>query len=221
MQRFKFPRPTAYRTLDALVTSIPAGRHSLKEKKVVKQDKLFAGDEQHSAGGKTLIRVPAGIESRAKFDGPRQEYRYMLHRRWAEGKTCMFVMMNPSTATVEFDDPSVAKCRRYAMAWGYGAMYVGNTFGYRATDQKQLMEVDDPNGPGNDAWLVKMAKESDLIVFAYGKPHKALRGRGPEVAKMIVEQTGKDVHVLKLCADGTPSHPLYLKGDLRPAVWKV
>jgi hypothetical protein len=27
------------------------------------------------------------------------------------------------------------------------------------------------------------------------------------------------LHALKLCNDGTPSHPLYLKGDLKPTLW--
>jgi hypothetical protein len=29
------------------------------------------------------------------------------------------------------------------------------------------------------------------------------------------------LHVLKLCKDGTPSHPLYLKGNLKPSLWRA
>jgi hypothetical protein len=29
----------------------------------------------------------------------------------------------------------------------------------------------------------------------------------------------RPLHVLKLCKDGTPSHPLYLNGDLKPTLW--
>ena len=113
------------------------------------------------------------------------------------------------------DDPTVAKCQRYARAWGYGTLWVGNTFAYRATNQKDLMHVADPVGPENDTWLLRMAAEAGMIVLAYGKPHLQLRSRGQAVAKLL-RGAGYELHALKLCNDGTPSHPLYLKGTLRP-----
>jgi hypothetical protein len=78
----------------------------------------------------------------------------------------------------------------------------------------------DPVGPENDKYLIKMADRSSLIVFAYGKPHKILRYRGPEVAKLLSRGGSRPLHVLKLCQDGTPSHPLYLKGNLKPVPWR-
>ena len=56
----------------------------------------------------------------------------------------------PSTASVTHNDPSVAKCCRYASDWGYGSLWVGNSCAYRATDQKRLIAVADPVGPGTD-----------------------------------------------------------------------
>ena len=45
---------------------------------------------------------------------------------WDETKAhALFVMLNPSTADLEFDDPTVAKCGRFARAWGYGSIHVG------------------------------------------------------------------------------------------------
>ena len=32
----------------------------------------------------------------------------------------------------------------------------------------------------------------------------------------LLRGAGYELHALKLCNDGTPSHPLYLKGTLRP-----
>jgi hypothetical protein len=130
----------------------------------------------------------------------------------------LFVMMNPSTADPFVDDPTVAKCQRYARAWGYGTLLVGNTFAYRATNQKQLLQVADPVGPLNDEWLLKMAAQAGIIVLAYGKPHDKLRQRGRDVAG-VLRREGYKLHMLKLCKDGTPSHPLYLRGTLTPTLF--
>jgi hypothetical protein len=130
--------------------------------------------------------------------------------------------MNPSTADPVRDDPTVAKCCKFAKAWGYGGIVVANTFAYRCTDQDGLIKVSDPIGPDNDKHIVEMAKGANIVVFAYGKPkHKNLRTRGPAVARMILEQAKVTAHILSLGKDGTPKHPLYLKETLKPVIWKL
>jgi hypothetical protein len=114
---------------------------------------------KHDPGGKVRLALPDGTVGAAVFGGKRQEYRYRLSRTWdAEKPHVLFVMMNPSTADPLVDDPTVAKCGRFARAWRYGGVYVGNTFAYRTTDQKRLMQVPDPVGPENDGHLIEMAK---------------------------------------------------------------
>ena len=175
---------------------------------------------KHDAGGKVLLPVPIWVQSRAVFGGPNDEYRYTLERVWnASLPTILFVLMNASTATHTVNDPTVAKCTRYAEDWGYGTLLIGNTFAYRATDQKRLLTVTDPVGPDNDKHLSEMARRSSMIVFAYGKPPAILRTRGKEVAKMLSDGGRRPLHILKLCKDGTPSHPLYLSGGLKPIPW--
>jgi hypothetical protein len=183
-------------------------------------EKAALKQQHHDPGGKTRIPLPADVEGSAIFGGEREQYRYTLQRTWDKSlPTALFVMMNPSTAEPRFDDPSVARCRSFAKAWGYGTLLVGNTFAYRATDQRRLLEVEDPIGPENDKYLKQMARKASLIVFAYGKPHIKLRARGIAVARMLAKATDHPVYVLKLTADGTPSHPLYLPGNLQPKVW--
>jgi hypothetical protein len=176
----------------------------------------------HDVGGKTQIPVPGWMRSTAVFGGANQEYRYTLSRTWDDSlPSVLFLLMNPSTASIKTNDPTVAKCCRYAMAWGYGSLWIGNSCAYRATDQKRLITAPDPIGPENDKYLVEMADQAALIVMAYGKPHESLRYRGLEVAMLISHGGTRALHTLKLCKDGTPSHPLYLKGDLRPTVWRT
>ena len=170
----------------------------------------------HDPGGKVRLTLANDVQSWAEFGGNNQEYRYTLKRVWDTSlPAVLFVMMNPSTADPFVDDPTVAKCQRYARRWGFGTLWVGNTFAYRATNQKHLLSVDDPVGPRNDEWLLTMAAQAKTIVLAYGKPHKNLCSRGADVAKLL-RGAGHALHVLKQCNDGTPSHPLYLRGSLDP-----
>jgi hypothetical protein len=177
---------------------------------------------KHDPGGKVRLALAIDIKGIAIFGGPSDCYRYRLTRTWDAMKShAMFVMMNPSTADPLADDPTVAKCGRFARSWGYGGIYVGNTFAYRATDQGRLLEITDPIGPENDQHLVEMAKSAAIVIFAYGKPkHRQLRARGPEVAKLLIT-AGVDPYILKLCKDGTPQHPLFLVESLKPVVWQL
>ena len=176
----------------------------------------------HDVGGKTLIPVPAWMRSRAVFGGGNEEYRYTLSRTWDDSlPSVLFLLMNPSTASIKANDPTVAKCCRYAMAWGYGSLWVGNSCAYRATDQKRLITAPDPIGPENDKYLVEMADQASLIVMAYGSPHKSLRDRGPQVARLLSRGGTRPLYVLKLSKDGTPWHPLYLLNSLKPTLWRA
>lgn len=175
--------------------------------------------DPHDPGGKVRHKLASDIITTALFGGPNNEFRYRLSRHWGVGPHVLFIMMNPSTADLEVDDPTVAKCGRLARRWGYAGVTVGNTFAYRATEQGRLAEVADPIGPDNDRHLLAMAQDAAMTIFAYGTPkHKALRSRGPAVAGMI-RASGREAHVLKLSKDGIPYHPLYLSESLLPFVW--
>jgi hypothetical protein len=174
----------------------------------------------HDPGGKVLLPLPIWVKGSAVFGGSNDMYRYELSRVWDERLPVLLMIgMNPSTASPHYDDPTVAKGRRYAERWGYGTLLMGNAFAYRATDQKRLLEVGDPIGPENDRHLLSMADRADMILFAYGQPRKDLRHRGPQVAKMLATKHQPKVFVLELSQDGTPKHPLYLKGSLLPKAW--
>jgi hypothetical protein len=185
------------------------------------QDGLFPSTE-HDPGGKVTLSLPAGMTGSAIFGGTQNELRYWLARCWDESKPTMgLCMMNPSTASADYNDPTVAKGCRLAQKWGFGRLIVVNVFAYRATSPKDLLKAHDPIGPENDFYILRMATLSKIIVMAYGKPHKKLQERGSSVADMLETfGHGDRLHVLKLCQDGTPSHPLYLSESLLPQVWR-
>src|SRR5882724_4976365 len=86
-----------------------------------------------------------------------ERYRYALWRRWAERPAVLFVGLNPSTADALQDDPTIRRCIRFAKAWGYGALYMGNLFAFRATDPRAMKAEADAVGPDNDGWLRQLA----------------------------------------------------------------
>jgi len=176
--------------------------------------------KNHDPGGKRLLPLPIWVKGSAVFGGDNHQYRYQLKRVWDSTlPTLMFLMMNPSTADPNYDDPSVAKCGRYARDWGYGTLLVGNSFAYRATHKQQLTTIADPVGPDNTKHLLTMATTADCIVFAYGRPDPSVRSLGVACADAVRAAHPQKSHILKLCKDGTPSHPLYLKGNLKPIHW--
>ena len=157
-------------------------------------------------------------------------YRYRLGRRWSAASACAFLMLNPSTADAEADDPTIRRCVGYARGWGHGALVVVNLFAFRATDPTDLVAtlkgrgeagLGHVVGPENDSHILAVARESVRIVCAWGN-HGRLRFRDDAVLRLL-HYAG---HGDKLCAlettkRGTPCHPLRLRADLQPRPWGV
>jgi hypothetical protein len=113
---------------------------------------------------------------------PCRRYRYRLWRRWSDGPVVNFVMLNPSTADAEQDDPTVRRCVGFAKSWGAGGLVVTNLYALRSTDPKALWTADDPVGPENAFHLGSGALGADTVVCAWGA-EGARNGRGNEVLR--------------------------------------
>ena len=87
------------------------------------------------------------------------KYRYHLTRYFASGLgTCLFVMLNPSTADSKKDDRTVRRCIGYAMLWGRARLIVVNIFALRSKDPKVLYKHPDPAGPENNTHIASPAE---------------------------------------------------------------
>lgn len=146
------------------------------------------------------------------------KYRYELRRIWDDSKDLvMFIMLNPSTANAEKDDPTIRRCIRFAESWGYGGILVGNLFAYRSQfPETLLLTSDDPIGDKNKDYLVKMSKECDKIICAWGNQHIIDKLSKKFDTYKPLEGILCELNYLELSIDGTPKHPLYLKKDLIP-----
>ena len=153
--------------------------------------------------------------SGARFS-PCRTWRYTLHRVWNENQSLLMVVgLNPSTADEVKNDPTVTRCINYARAWGFGGLIMMNAFAYRGTDPRVLRQVEDPVGPDNDFWLRLMSQEASLVLAAWGN-HGLRLNRQDQVLSLI----GREVYCLGVTRAGAPRHPLYLKRDARPQIFR-
>jgi hypothetical protein len=76
----------------------------------------------------------------------------------------------------------------------------------------------DPVGRGNDAAILRAARESALVVCAWGN-HGAHLGRARNVVDLLTANK-VGLNVLRMNGQGEPAHPLYLPGTLQAASWE-
>ncbi|HZH46536.1 MAG TPA: DUF1643 domain-containing protein, partial [Roseococcus sp.] len=167
--------------------------------------------ETHDPGGRVRLRLAADVVSEAAFS-PCRRWRWWLERRWdglpiGSPGVAALIGMNPSTADVDVDDPTVQGVMwRARQLWGVGGCVMLNAFAYRATDKRRLLEVEDPVGSENDAAIASFARRAMPLVVAWGQPPKPLAGRGAALA-MLLRRAGAAPLCFGVNKDGSPKHP--------------
>lgn len=140
-------------------------------------------------------------------------YRYRLTRSWGnkqDPKSCVFVMLNPSTADHARDDTTIKRCMSFARREGCDMIEVYNLYSYRATKPADMFSAEDPVGPDGDVWLRHLGVVgADLIIAAWGH-QKGIDYRVGVVRELLSDQT---VYCLGRTKDGYPRHPSRLAGD--------
>lgn len=115
-----------------------------------------------------------------------------------------FIMLNPSTADHEIDDPTTKRCIGFARQWGFESMWVGNLFALRSTSPRALLEEEDPIGEGNDATIRELVEASVLVVAAWGAKGNLLK------RDTVVKPILQSCKCLGFTKRGFPRHPLHL-----------
>ncbi len=117
-----------------------------------------------------------------------------------------FIGLNPSTATPEKLDPTVAKCEFWAQRWGFEGFVMLNLFSYRATEPADMLCHADPAGdPHNRDAITWVANHAGLVVACWGNDGQHLE------RSTLIRSALKDVPLrcLHLNKTGEPKHPLY------------
>lgn len=167
---------------------------------------------------------PLGIGS-AEFS-PCLRYRYSLTRDFytelgKSAKTLISICLNPSTATGEMDDPTVAGMSARALAWGYERYVMLNLFGLRSTDPRGLLNVEDPVGLDNDYTILQTCRRPGVqVICAWGSASKLVPERAEAVTDMLRAVDVKLYYLKMSERTGQPWHPLYLSRKLKPVEWR-
>jgi hypothetical protein len=138
-------------------------------------------------------------------------YRYKLHRVWDYRlQPLLVVMVNPSTADAEEDDPTILRLIAFAKRWGRGSLVVVNLFALRSPDPKALDGHEDPRGPANTAtltWILQEAKKRGVpVLAAWG--NNGQRRWADRSFVLAARAEGVPLVCLGLTKDGNPKHPL-------------
>lgn len=145
-------------------------------------------------------------------------YRYLLWRRWDKTlPRAVFIMLNPSTADADIDDPTIRRCMGFARSWGMGGIRVVNLYPFRATKPEDLWKAAAPRGQGNLSSIERAIEPGGINIAAWGAHGKEAQVR--EVCDLFYD-LGVPLYALKINSDRSPAHPLYIKGDTVPIVYE-
>ena len=141
-------------------------------------------------------------------------YRYLLWREWDNSsKTVSFIMLNPSRADAQVNDPTITRCINFAKSWGYGRLEVVNLFAYRTPKPSLLKQAVEPIGKDNDLHIIESVNRSDRIILAWGN-HGAWQKQ--DLYTLDLLKNHNHLYSLGITKRGCPRHPLYLRSTIKP-----
>jgi hypothetical protein len=152
-------------------------------------------------------------------------YRYRLSRPLAKRpwSQVTWIMLNPSTADAEQDDPTIRRCIGFTKAWGHRRLEVVNLFALRSPYPGAVEEADrhgvDIVGPDNDDHIAEACRAAAVIVCAWGS-HRLAVGRGHAVIERLADEgLLSRTTCLGKTKGGMPRHPLYVTASTERAVY--
>lgn len=163
--------------------------------------------------------------------------RIRLDRWWdptldlAFGRPCddryrplVIIGINPSDAGSDEDDNTSAKCITFARREGANGLVMVNLTPEITPKPEHLGRVLMPYGGAERHWDAidgALSEAAVAVVAAWGKPPRALSSYRDRVAR--VRDIASDCGVPLVCfgtnGDGSPKHPLYLKGTTPLVPW--
>lgn len=143
------------------------------------------------------------------------KYRFSLFREWHPDKdSLLWIMLNPSTADADVNDPTLDAITAFTDRAGYGSLWVVNLFPWRSSKPRELFNhpLSVIKGPKEepDALIELMRNVGPKVVAcAWGQNQLP----DPDAPARIYEtlcQYDCQIVCLGVNQDGSPKHPLYL-----------
>ena len=163
---------------------------------------------------------------------PNGSRRYALTRRFSldPASTLLVIMLNPSTADAQANDPTIRRVMGFAKRDGYGSVWVHNLIPICGTDPRRMvagllsLPVDDRLAlrADNLQWLgraVAAIRERDEVGQVDALCAWGVNAPDAEASCTLsyLRRVGVNTLCLGLAGSGVPRHPLYVRGD-RPMV---
>lgn len=135
---------------------------------------------------------------------------------WEKPHSILFVMLNPSTADAEKDDPTIRRCVGFARRLKYERLEVVNLFAWRARSPREILGMSfaggpDPVGFENQRFVETAALQAHRIICAWGA-HGAHLGQAETVRGWMCS---RPQYCLGFTKGLQPAHPLYLPADAK------
>lgn len=182
----------------------------MKREHMVRGEPLVSFTRQDGGGWATFSQGLAHFADEALVG----DYCYLLGRRIGKGPRLLWIMLNPSMAGAQENDPTIQRCLGFTESWGYGSMEVVNLFAGIATDPRDLRKMLFPIGSLCDYHIHHAVANADAVCYAWG----ANCSMDPRRVKAVQGLIPKGMHrvVLGYTAEGHPKHPLRLSSTLKP-----
>lgn len=151
------------------------------------------------------------------------EYRYLLHRSLpGVGRArVVWLMLNPSTADEDRDDPTIRRCAGFSRRAGAAGLTVVNLYALRAVHPARLWCHPDPVGADNDATLVAVLAAAATggwpVICGWGTAARSDRVRA---VVGLACAAGVPLLALGRTRGGHPRHPLYVPAAVVPTAYQ-
>lgn len=153
------------------------------------------------------------------------DFRYILWRNLAGVEHDNFlsiIMLNPSQADAQMDDPTIRSCRRLALNNGFGGFIVTNLYAYCTPYPRELFQESARFTPNRmretDKYIALGQTFSRATLLAWGAKLGTadFAQRSQKRVKQVLQLVGKNkAYVLGLTQDGHPRHPLYVAAQTK------
>ena len=150
---------------------------------------------------------------------PCGRYRYHLTRGTPDAEhLVVFVMLNPSDANADDDDPTLGRCLEFAARsaeekrWDAYRLAVVNLYAFVSKSPAVLKNAGYLIGPENDRFILETCMGAALVICGWGKHGK--RGkRGEDVRRRLQDHGVPLSHLGPLNQNETPKHPSRLAAE--------